>query len=84
MNLTEHGDFLKETFYGTFIGEVVDIADPQNLGRVRVRVRGIFDEPIRQEDIPWAIPASSSRRPAIGERVPVTFVNGNHYRPVYQ
>jgi len=83
VNLTEHGDFLKEQFFGAYVGEVIDIADPKNLGRVRVRVEGVFNSPICAEDIPWADPSNSARRPAVGEIVPVLFVGGNHYRPIF-
>jgi hypothetical protein len=83
MNLTEHGDFLREQFPGAYIGEVIDIEDPKHLGRVRVRVDGVYDSPIRAEDIPWATPAAPARRPAIGELVPVVFIGGSHYRPVF-
>ena len=45
-------------FYGDqtrwFMGEVVNVKDdPEKLGRVRVRVFGVYDE-IPDEDLPWA------------------------------
>jgi len=46
-----------EQFYGDhtrwFVGSVVDINDDLKLGRVRVRVHGVYDD-INVEDIPWA------------------------------
>jgi len=44
-------------FYGDrtrwFVGVVVDLDDPLKLGRVKVKVSGIYDE-IKDEDLPWA------------------------------
>lgn len=45
-------------FYGDqtrwFLGEVVDIEnDPLKLGRVKVKVYGVYDE-IKENDLPWA------------------------------
>lgn len=46
---------LEEGFRG-FVGVVADIADPQQLGRVRVRIFGTHDDTnnISDEDLPWA------------------------------
>ena len=46
-------------FYGDetrwFLGEVVDIEkDPKKLGRVKVRVFGVYGSDISDEDLPWA------------------------------
>lgn len=44
-------------FYGDqtrwFLGSVVDLNDPSKLGRVKVRVFGVYDA-IADEDLPWA------------------------------
>lgn len=44
-------------FYGDqtrwFFGSVVDVIDPKKLGRVKVRVFGVYDD-IKDEDLPWA------------------------------
>ena len=44
-------------FYGDqtrwFLGEVVDVNDPKQLGRVKVKVHGVYDE-IEDGDLPWA------------------------------
>lgn len=36
-----------------FLGTVVDIFDPLKLGRVKVKVHGVYDE-IKDKDLPWA------------------------------
>lgn len=77
-----------------WLGEVVDINDPNLNGRVRVRVFGKFDQ-IPTEDIPWATPmnnisgGSSSGGgffsvPKLGSIVSVTFNNGDLYHPEYR
>jgi hypothetical protein len=44
-------------FYGDqtrwFVGVVVDLQDPKKLGRVKVRVFGVYDD-IEDKDLPWA------------------------------
>jgi len=44
-------------FYGDqtrwFLGSVVDVNDPKQLGRVKVKVHGVYDE-IEDGDLPWA------------------------------
>lgn len=44
-------------FYGDqsrwFLGEVVDVNDPSKLGRVKVKVYGVYDD-IDEADLPWA------------------------------
>ena len=49
-------DNLRDTHW---LGEVVDITDPEMLGRCRIRVFGKFDL-LAVEDIPWAIPSNTS------------------------
>ncbi len=39
----------------TYEAEVVDNKDPRYLGRIRARIKGIFDG-INDSDLPWAIP----------------------------
>ena len=36
-----------------FLGEVVDVNDPKKIGRVKVKVFGVYDN-IKDEDLPWA------------------------------
>ena len=44
-------------FYGAetrwFLGEVVDVNDPEKIGRVKVKVFGVYDN-IETDDLPWA------------------------------
>lgn len=45
-------------FYGDnvrwFLGTVIDINDPEELGRIKVRIEGIHGDEITDEQIPWA------------------------------
>lgn len=45
-----------------FFGEVVDINDPEMIGRVKVKIYGMHTEgtPIAKENLPWAIVGSST------------------------
>lgn len=83
MNILEHSKQLKEEFEGFFIGIVEDTADPQNNKRVKVRVKGVFNSPIKIEHLPWAVQLSSHSVPRKGDHVIVTFLGGDIYRPVY-
>lgn len=72
----------------TFIGVVVDNADPDRKGRCRVRVLDIFDD-IPAGDIPWATPqkdlnGNSAYIPEVGKVVSVIFDNENIYTPEYR
>ena len=81
-----------DNLHGTnWLGEVVDVEDPNQDGRIRVKVFGKFDE-LENEDVPW-----SSRRtnitggsqsgsgsfsvPKLGSIVGVIFENGDLYQP---
>lgn len=71
-----------------WLGEVVDVADPNAVGRCRVKVFGKFDL-LEVEDIPWAVPANSTISgaysvPNVGDVVSIYFDNGNIYAPVYK
>jgi hypothetical protein len=84
----------KEEVVGkVFYGQVVDINDPVQEGRCRVRVFGIFDD-IADGDIPWASPGSSKTFgggadggfgdisiPKNNAIVRVSFAEGNLYSP---
>jgi hypothetical protein len=76
-----------------FLGVVVDINDPQKIGRCKIRVFGKFDD-IADEDLPWANPQSplsfgtgggsgSFSTPKVDAVVGVVFNNGNIYSPEY-
>jgi hypothetical protein len=77
----------------TWLGEVVDIEDPQKVGRVKVKVYGKFDD-IPVESIPWAYPGNNHTGgaasgggffsvPKKGSIVSVKFDMGNIYHPEY-
>jgi hypothetical protein len=84
----------KDDLVGTsWIGEVVDIEDPQKVGRIRVKVYGKFDD-LEKESIPWAYPGTSNTAgsssgggfhsvPKLGSIVSIKFDNGNIYHPEY-
>lgn len=65
-------------------GEVVDVNDPLLAGRVKVRVKTIFDD-IAVDYIPWASPKSvdsdTFEKPFLGERVQVKFHLGDIMMP---
>lgn len=70
-----------------WIGLVEDNKDPKKLGRVRVRVQGLFGD-IETGDIPWSSPvkslsARSFEVPAIGKIVSVIFPNDLLYESYY-
>lgn len=77
----------------SWLGEVVDIEDPQKIGRIKVKVYGKFDQ-LKTEDIPWAYPANNyvggSKTgggffsvPKVGSIVSIKFDMGNIYHPEY-
>ena len=45
-----------EDKFDIYVGKVVDNNDPLKLGRCRVRVFGVFDNSISNDDLPWAMP----------------------------
>jgi len=77
----------------SWLGEVVDIEDPQKIGRIKVKVFGKFDL-ISTENIPWAYPANNITSgsssggsffsvPKLGSIVSIKFESGNLYHPEY-
>ena len=91
--ITQTNAYKDDLMNTSWIGEVVDIEDPQKIGRVRVKVYGKFDE-IPDTDIPWAYPGniqfsgsdsggSSFSVPKKGSIVSVKFDSGNIYHPEY-
>lgn len=81
-----------DNLHGTnWLGEIVDIEDPLQDGRVRVKVFGKFDE-LETDAIPWANPrtkisggsasgSGSFSTPKLGSIVGVIFENGMLYQP---
>lgn len=87
-------DFSKDDLRNTsWLGEVVDIEDPQKIGRIKVKVFGKFDE-LENDAIPWAYPGNNISAgsadggsffsvPKKGSIVSIKFDNGNIYYPEY-
>lgn len=75
---------------GEYKGVVIDNKDSSKLGRVRVRVKGVFDS-VPDEYIPWAFYKSASPAklggswiiPEVGAKVSVRFMEGDINFPVY-
>jgi hypothetical protein len=75
----------------SYLGVIVDIADPLKQGRARVRVFGIFDD-IPVEDLPWAEPGTACEYfgggggggavsvPRVGAVVYCSFEGENYYK----
>lgn len=82
----------EEKFHGFYRGEVVDDQDPYEVGRVKIRVFGVFDD-IATDNLPWAIYADPFMGgqenlggffiPDEGSHVWVFFEQGDHTQPVY-
>lgn len=80
-----------EKVYGSYAGKVVDNKDPENLGRCKIRVYGVFDNAIPDDDLPWAMPnfnfvgstVGSYIVPPIDSIVKVEFDQGDIYLPQY-
>lgn len=84
----------KDDLDGTvWLGEVVDIADPLKIGRIKIKVYGKFDL-VPTADIPWAYPGMNISAgsatggsffsvPKVGSVVSVRFDQGNLYHPEY-
>ena len=77
-----------------WLGEVVDVNDPDFDDKIRVRVFGKFDT-LDTQDIPWATPGNmisggsksgggSRSLPKIGSLVHVEFENGDLYNPKWK
>jgi hypothetical protein len=70
-----------------WVGTVVDINDPLKANRVKVRIFGLVDDAVLNEDLPWSVvqmPVTSSSSTGIGENhnlktgstVTVSFLDG--------
>lgn len=81
-----------ERYYGVFVGEVVNTLDPQNYGRIQVRIFEIYGEEgeTPDENIPWAYEVSKfggsydsgSKSPYLkGSTVLIAFEYGNPMHP---
>lgn len=70
--------------HGIYKGRIESRHDPLRVGRVRVRVEGLFKDGLGTEDLPWLWPATSawagggvSMVPPVGECVWVMFEEGD-------
>ncbi len=81
-------------YSGMYRGEVVDNNDPDQAGRIKVRVFGIFKDELSVASLPWAVPAWATfvgsgvgyghfAVPEIGTHVFIFFESGDVYQPVY-
>lgn len=76
------------TFYP---GKIINNKDPKKLGRCQIRVYGVYDDAIPDEDLPWAIPdftftgstLGSFIVPTVDSIVNVYLDNGDLYTPKY-
>ena len=78
-----------------YLGVVINNEDPEFRGRARVRVFGVYDDEIADDNLPWAhqrfdmsfgSDGGSGRMsvPKLGSIVHVQFNNGNYYAPEYK
>ena len=78
---------IKDLNNRTFVGIVMNIEDPTNMGRCKIKVIDVLEE-IPDEDLPWATPwkdlnGNQFTVPDKGKIVSVVFDGGNPYRPEY-
>ncbi len=77
-----------------YLGEVEDNVDPEQIGRIKVRVKEVFGTAIPTKYLPWAIPFDSANAgsiaaitglhiPEIGSQIIVFFHKQDIYSPVY-
>jgi hypothetical protein len=77
----------------SWLGEVMDVADPQKMGRIKVKVFGKLDD-IPVDDMPWAYPGNNHTGgsdtgggfysvPKVGSLVSIKFDCGNLGHPEY-
>jgi len=74
-----------------YTGKIEDVQDPEQLGRCKIRVYGIFEESIPTSDLPWAKPdfnfigstLGSFIVPKVDTLVKVYFDDGDIYSPFY-
>jgi uncharacterized protein involved in type VI secretion and phage assembly len=78
---------VRKRFYGKYRGIVTDVADPDQLGRIRAKV----PEVLAEEDSPWALPcvpyAGKSHGvvwlPEVDDGVWIEFEAGDPARPIW-
>lgn len=95
MQKSERDVLLKDDLGGKdWIGKIVNVTDPEFMGRCKIRVFGVFDT-LPDEHLPWAFPATNNTFaggsggfgyisvPKIGTLVKVRFANSDRYSPEY-
>ena len=83
MNGLENYSVAKEILPGVYRGSVISNDDTSERRRVKVRVRGVFDEPIKKDHIGWAVPMVKMDVPALGDEVIVMFQDSSVEEPAY-
>jgi len=74
-----------------YVGEVINNADPEKLGRCRIRIFGVFGDDVPDNKLPWAVPdfgfvgsnKGSFIVPTEGTLVNIYFDRGEIYLPHY-
>jgi len=85
--LVEIAETLRSRFYGKYRGTVVDVNDPDGLGRITANV----PEVLYEETSPWALPAVPFAGPShglvlipeVGDGVWIEFEAGDPSRPIW-
>jgi len=85
--LVSMAETMRSRFYGKYRGIVVDVDDPDNLGRITAKV----PEVLHEETSPWALPAVPFAGPAhglvlipkAGDGVWIEFEAGDPSRPIW-
>lgn len=85
--LVDMAETMRSRFYGKYRGTVVDVKDPDSLGRITAQV----PEVLHDQTSPWALPASpfagSSHGlvliPEAGDGVWIEFEAGDPSRPIW-
>ena len=85
--LVSLAETMRSRFYGKYRGTVVDVNDPDSLGRITAQVPEI----LQQETSPWALPAVPFAGPShglvlipeVGDGVWIEFEAGDPSRPIW-
>ena len=80
-----------DQYVGNFQGKVINNNDPDKIGRCQIRVYGVFEDSVPDDDLPWALPdmdfigstVGSFIVPPIDAIVNVYFDRGDIYLPHY-
>lgn len=80
-------EYMRTRCFGKYRAQVTDIADPEQLGRIKAKVPAVFGD----QDSPWAMPASPFAGakhglvllPEAGDGVWIEFEAGDPSRPIW-